>query len=338
MYRNRKLRLLMSLVGLERLGTEDILGTSWIVPSSLSASELQDVQKILEQGIENPVTEIEGLDPRKQLRRKKNADRQETHQTSFDRVNGVDFGSDSEGEDQVPDGPLFPPNPRSRSNALQELKNKRRKRRQHSDGQEPVDDAVLEERRRKREEAARARAAKIKSDLYIHASDEETDEERDREFFAREEALRKAQWNEIRAALVSKALAEEEAEKAERNKSDQRHRREDYSSGEDDDSDSYPHKRQRFGVADVDSDSEDDDLIINGVGRNGRSSRPSASVSQDTSVDDDDGAFAWIASDESEKNTDGVQSNSEQPDTGSDNEEAPRRRMRAGFVIDSDSE
>ncbi|KKA22034.1 DNA repair protein (Tof1) [Rasamsonia emersonii CBS 393.64] len=191
MFRNARLRLLMTLAGFERLGAEDVLGASWVVPSALRSSELRDIKAVIDKNIENPVSEVNGEDPRQQLRRKHTGESREAHrQTTLD----VNFGSDSEGEDNVPDGPLFPPNIRTRSNALEGLKKTRRKRRQADDEEkEPLDEAVLEERRRKREEKARAREAKIKSDLFIHASDEETDEEADSEFFRREEETRKAQ-------------------------------------------------------------------------------------------------------------------------------------------------
>ena len=67
------------------------------------------------------------------------------------------------------------------------------------------DDKQEEERRRAREQAALNRRRKIKSELYIHDSDEEMDEDEDRAFFAREEENRKRQAKRVSDAL--RALA-----------------------------------------------------------------------------------------------------------------------------------
>ncbi|KAL1963264.1 hypothetical protein VTN77DRAFT_8487 [Rasamsonia byssochlamydoides] len=351
MFRNARLRLLMSLAGLERLGVEDVLGTSWIVPSALRSSELRDIKSIIDKNLENPVSEINGDDPRQLLRRKATGEsRGEGHrQTTLD----VDFGSDSEGDDNIPDGPLFPPNIRSKSNALEELKKTRRERHQRDEDKEdkePLDDAVLEERRRKREENARAREAKIKSDLFIHASDEETDEEADREFFRREEETRKAQAERVRKALL--------LGKSDEKTKEQKGRKRGSSDGEDEDkSDSGNRKRRRSTTLDVDGDSDsDDDILMTGMSP---SSPRQASTSQGDAEDetpptsaedeldfDDNLAFnkaRYQTEGGSEKTAPGASAGSGSA-VGSDNEDdtpiaAPsRRRMRAGFVVDSDEE
>lgn len=340
MFRNARLRLLLTLVGLERLGVEDVLGASWAVPSALKSSELQDVKSILDKGLENPIKEIDGIDPREQLRRKATAEPRETYQTTLD----VNFGSDSEGEDIVPDGPLFPPNIRSRSNALEQLKKSRRKRRQRDDGKEPLDEETLEERRRNREENAREKQAKIKSDLFIHASDDDSDEEADREFFEREEAGRKAQAQRIREALVSKALNEEAAEKIQSQKKGRKRR----SVGEEDDhnnaSDPESRKRRRSVMLSVGGVDSDDDILMTGLSENQNSPRQTSTSPGDGDNDtpptsaedefdlDDDLLFNKTAS------TAAAPVNMAE----SDHDDAPvapsRRRIRAGFVIDSDSE
>jgi replication fork protection complex subunit Tof1/Swi1 len=338
MFKNARLRLLMNLIGLERLGAEDVLGASWIVPAVLRSSELQDVKSTLDTGLESSVKEIDGLDPREQLRRKATAEPRETHQSTLD----VNFGSDSEGEDIVPGGPLFPPNIRSRSNALEQLKKSRRKRHQPDNDTEPLDEETLEERRRNREENARAKQAKIKSDLFIHASDDESDEEADREFFEREEAGRKAQAQRIREALVSKALDEDGSESAKPKKKGRKRR----SVGEDDDntSDPEPRKRRRSAMLSVDGANSDDDVLMTGLNETQNSPRQT-STSQG---DGDHDTPPTSAEDESDVDNDlainKTASTAALVDmAASDNEDdapvAPsRRRVRAGFVIDSDSE
>ncbi|EEH03334.1 topoisomerase 1 [Histoplasma capsulatum G186AR] len=202
MFKNGRFRLLMTSAGLERLGVEDTLGSSWIIPSSLSARTLEETKKSIEKHKENPPTEFDGLEPRDLLRRKRDIDTTLSHQ----RTSGeVDFGNDSEGEDDI-DDILFPPNLRTRADTLDELKKKRLRRgkKNGKDG-DVLDEASLEARRLARHANALERQRKIKSSLYIHASDEESDEEADREFFAREEERRRNQAMRIKQALLSDA-------------------------------------------------------------------------------------------------------------------------------------
>lgn len=348
MFRNARLRLLMTLAGLERLGAEDVLGASWVVPSALRSSELRDIKSAIDKNLANPISEINGEDPRQQLRRKHTGESRESYrQTTLD----VNFGSDSEGEDNVPDGLLFPPNIRSRSNALEELKKTRRKRRQADDeDKEPLDEAVLEERRRKREANARAREAKIKSDLFIHPSDEETDEEADREFFRREEEARKAQAQRIRQSLL--AIASKEAEEQKK----QGHKRRSLDGDEANNSDSGNRKRRRSTTLDVggDNDSDDDIQMMTSLMRSpspGPASTSQGDAEEDTpptSAEDDldfDDTLAFnkrryqesVGIEKTAPARSGAGSNDE------DDADVPvaapsRRRMRAGFVLDSDSE
>ncbi|EED18335.1 DNA repair protein (Tof1), putative [Talaromyces stipitatus ATCC 10500] len=334
-FRNGRLRLLMTSVGLERLGTEDVMGASWVVPASLDSATLSAVNSIIEKGLENPVKEIDGLDPRDQLRRKPTAEPKETYQTTLD----VDFGSESEGEDAIPEGPLFPPNIRSKSNALKELKEKRRKRSKRDEDKEPLDDAILEERRRNREENARARQAKIKSDLFVHDSDDESDEEADRAFFEHEEAVRKAQDKRVREALVTKALEEDAANEQSKSKKTTRRKRRGMDNGESDkDTDSEGQKKRRVTIGGFemsDDEEEDDDVLMTGVGGD--------SSSQGVNGDDDTPPTSteheeWDLDKELEQH----KSTTIEATHDSDSEDGPvaanRRRARAGFVIEDDSE
>jgi replication fork protection complex subunit Tof1/Swi1 len=317
------------------------MGSSWVVPSSLDSETLFAVNSVIEKGLENPVTEIDGLDPREQLRRVPTAEPKETHQTTLD----VDFGSESEGEDGIPDGPLFPPNIRSKSNALKELKEKRQKRSKRDDNdKEPLDDATLEERRRIREENAQARQAKIKSDLFVHDSDDESDEEADKEFFEREEAVRKAQDKRVREALVNKALEEDASnEQSKKKKTTRRKRRnmEDEQSDKDTESEGQKKRRITVGGFEMSDDDEDDDILMTGV--NGDLESRGASTSQ--GVDEDDTPPTSTEQEEWDLDKEPEQQKSAAVEAtyDSDSEEdgpvaGNRRRARAGFVIESDSE
>lgn len=202
MFRNGRLRLLLTLSGLQLSG-EDVPGARWLIPSFLTSKSLQETHNIIQKHCDNPADEIDGLDPHKLLRRKRVVD---PTAPQPDATVNVDFGSDSEGEDNANlDELLFPPNPRSKSSALDELKKKRRKKRTPNDGEgdNELDDEILEARRLARQQNALERQRKIKSDLYVHASDEESDEDADNEFFQREEERRKAQAAHVREALIT---------------------------------------------------------------------------------------------------------------------------------------
>ncbi|PCG98671.1 hypothetical protein PENOC_061840 [Penicillium occitanis (nom. inval.)] len=340
-FRNGRLRLLLNLVGVERLGSEDVMGSSWVVPSSLSSETLFAIVSTIEKGLENPVTEIDGLDPREQIRRVPTAEPKETHQTTLD----VDFGSESEGEDAIPDGPLFPPNIRSKSNALKELKEKRKKRSKRDDyDKEPLDDATLEERRRVREENARERQAKIKSDLFVHDSDDESDEEADKEFFEREEAVRKAQDQRVREALINKALEEDASnEQSKKKKPTRRKRRSMEDDQSDKDTESEGQKKRRITVSgfEMSDDDEDDDVLMTGT--NGDLGSRGASTSQGVEEDDTPPISTeqeeWDLDKELEQQKSAAVVATHDDDSEEDGPVAgSRRRARAGFVIESDSE
>ncbi|KAL1999041.1 hypothetical protein VTN02DRAFT_5156 [Thermoascus thermophilus] len=347
MFNNATLRLLMVLVGFERLGVEDVPGASWIVPSALTSKKLRDTKNIIDINIESPITEVNGDDPRHQLRQKRTA---ETRGNSYISSSHVNFGSDSEGEENMPDGPIFPPNSRSRSNARDELKKKRRKRRQEDHDNKSLDDATLEARRLTREANALARQAKIKSDLYIHASDEETDEEADKEFFRLEEERRKAQAKRIRTALLTGVFEEATGEK-----SQIRNRRKRVGDDEGD----PDRKKPRSSILRVNSDDDGYESVPmadveqspasrgrHSVSRVAEDDDTPPSFSQDDLDFDDDLAFrkeragknrpssgAAIVAQAASDNAAG---------SGDEEEDTPvipsRRRMRGGFVVDSDSE
>jgi replication fork protection complex subunit Tof1/Swi1 len=111
------------------------------------------------------------------------------------------FINDSEGEEEF----LFPDNPRKKraKNIIEELKARRkRKRGEGEEGEDEIDEEVAAQRRAAREAAARERRLKIKSEAYIRDSDDESDAERDRLFFEREEQVRSKQEENIRKQMA----------------------------------------------------------------------------------------------------------------------------------------
>jgi replication fork protection complex subunit TIMELESS/Tof1/Swi1 len=346
MFKNARLRLLMSLVGFEKVGEEDVPEASWIVPSSLAEVDLRDTKSIIEKMLENPPSEDDGIDPRKQLRRKRVASSSVDHYSS-----DIDFGSDSEGEDNIPDGLLFPPNPRSKSNTLDEPKKNRRKRRQKDDD-ESQDDAQLEEHRRNRQANALARQAKIKSDLYIHASDDDTDEDADRDFFLQEEERRKTQAERIRQELLASVPGD-----ASKNAQSKK-RRKRQSDGDDlEGLEMEGKKRRQMNALGLSDDDSEDDILMMDIVSSKSQEQTSAShknpghgtpLTSDDDLDiDDDLAFHKSRDYENLAAIDdngevGHASHKAAAAVGSDDDDVPvmssRRRMKGGFVVDSDSE
>ncbi|KAL2803227.1 timeless protein-domain-containing protein [Aspergillus granulosus] len=341
-FSNAKLRLLMTLLNFERLGQENVEGISWIIPSSTSSTELRESKSIIDKVLVIGATDER--DPRDLLRRKYgNEPRGPAEQTTLN----VNFGSDSEGEDIVPDGPLFPPNPRSKGNALDELK-KKRKKRKDKDEAEPIDEETLEERRKARDENARARLAKIKSDLYVHASDEETDDEADEEFFRLEEERRKEQSERIKKALL---LGRTEAP----NNTSKKKRGKRLNDANTADGERPGGKRRRH--SSITLGLSDDDILMSETGTSSRASsvgdlslganggdKVTSTILTDDELDIDDLAFGQGREKTLELRPSDDASNPKRDATNEEYEDdAPvaslgRRRMRAGFVIDSDSE
>lgn len=209
MFKNARLKLLMKLCGLQILGDEDVLGSPWIIPGTITAAQLRESKSAIEDSETKPWQgEDPEAEPEDMLRRVP----KETTTTARDGYasGGNDgephrnaFIDDSEGEDdfEFPDNIRAKPN--KRADALDQLKKQRRKRKRDTteDG-DGEDDAAAADRRRARQDANDERRRKIKSDLYVHDSDEEEDAEADKAFFAREEEVRRKQEANIRRQMA----------------------------------------------------------------------------------------------------------------------------------------
>lgn len=203
-FKDAKLRLLMTLSGFERLGVDDEPKATWIIPSSLTSVQLRHTRDVIEQHRKNPIFEYGEdvpLTADELLRRK-----------PTDKHKRVEYDDDSEGdgivsENNMEEGFLFPAGgptikPNLHKSALEALKKRRRKRHAAtSDDEGGLDDETRETRRKARELADLEKRRKIKSREFVHDSDDESDEDRDRDFFAREEARRKGQGAKVMEAL-----------------------------------------------------------------------------------------------------------------------------------------
>lgn len=202
-FKEARLRLLMTLSGMERLGIEDEPNATWIIPSSLTSAELRHTHETIEQHRKNPVFEYgdeDLLSAEELLRRKPTEKAKKVEYDDDSEDDGIVSDSDADNEFLHPfSGPVDRPN--AHHKALDALKAKRRKRR-HSNPVE-LDDETLEARRRARHKADLEKARKVKSTEFVRDSDDDSDDERDRAFFAKEELRRKGQGEKIREAFAA---------------------------------------------------------------------------------------------------------------------------------------
>ncbi|KAJ0166853.1 Topoisomerase 1-associated factor 1 [Colletotrichum tanaceti] len=181
-FKNSHLRLLMKLVGFERLAPtiEETPESLWILPPQVDAENLHESLDFINKAEFDPPVFEDGGAADDQLRRKKAVRKR------------VEYDDDDGGD--IDDGPLFEPlgpTVRKAIDAPVPKRTKRRRRRKGSEeDEEQPNDSEVEEKARKRREREREKARKVKSEAYVHASDDDTDEEYDREFFLREEAQR----------------------------------------------------------------------------------------------------------------------------------------------------
>ncbi|KAK7750252.1 Topoisomerase 1-associated factor 1 [Diatrype stigma] len=194
MFKNSHLRLLMKLVGFERLAPtiEETPDSAWVIPSNLSAEKLQDSLDLINKAEFNPPDFENGALAEDQLKRK-TAPRKKA---VFDDDNNDGLPSD---DDDI----LFPAGGPTARKVIEdpEKPKKTRRRRLKRRGSEDEDDEPSEdlvaERARARREREREKARRFKSDVYVHASDDESDDGegggRWADFYANEEAIRQRQ-------------------------------------------------------------------------------------------------------------------------------------------------
>ncbi len=183
-YKNGYLRLLMALIGFERVGEIDDPNASWTIPPSLSADQLKQSLDLIKKCEFSPPTFDDGREAVDFIRRK-SAGATGRRAIFDDEDDGID-------DDEL----LFPaggPTAMKKSEALEQLKKIRQRRRKEGTG-ESEDGGLTEEQLKARRDARRQKELeknrKIKSELFVHDSDDETDEEKDKAFFEAEEKLR----------------------------------------------------------------------------------------------------------------------------------------------------
>lgn len=329
-FKNAKLKLLMSLCNFQRLGVEDQPDATWIIPSALTSIKLEELRATIERYVDTIWTDASGLEPEGLLRRVRSS----TAYADDDEPRRDAFIDDSEGSDDIQEF-MFPGNVRSKSNAFEQLKNKRQKRKlARKKNAEPLAEEELEERRKEREKAALDRRRKIKSELYIRDSDEEMDEEENRAFFAREEENRKKQAERVLAAL---SLGRKEEGAAKKRKWE--------------DGDSANKKRRTQGGSEDGGMGEDD---MEMMGAESDSSPRRAATSEDEPDVGDTPMSSQSQASEAQPGKGAVLQEMPQPmldysavSKGQDADDSDdglpvlttqRRRVRAGFILDDSDE
>jgi replication fork protection complex subunit Tof1/Swi1 len=182
------LRLLMELVGIRRLAPSELetLESSWGIEPDITADQLKESLDFINKAEFDPPVFDNDQSAADQLKRKA-VPRKKADYDDDDDGDGIDDLID-DGEDEM----LFPAGgPTARkSTALAELKQKRHRRRR---APREVTEEELDERAKARRQKELEKQRRIKSELYVNPSDDETDDERDRDFFAGEEAIRNSE-------------------------------------------------------------------------------------------------------------------------------------------------
>ncbi|CAK1360471.1 unnamed protein product [Cercospora beticola] len=192
LFKDKHLRLLLTTLGFQRLGLADDAEAAWIIPSELSASQLNDALNQIKKAEFNPPT-FEDDKTAADLVRSKAAGRRGAT------FNDNDSDTDASGSGGDIDEAMFPPNLKEKRKRKDddEKPTKRRKRNAVERTEEELDDL-----RRARDQKEREKNAKIKSKLFITESDDESDAEADAEFFRLEEQRRQKTAGVIRNALL----------------------------------------------------------------------------------------------------------------------------------------
>lgn len=336
MFKNGRLRLLMRLVGFEMLGDEDVLGASWIVPSTLTADNLAESKASIEQYEQTPWQgDDENEDAEDMIRRARNKDEKRQHGDDEEAPRDA-FIDDSEGEEEF----MFPENPRKKrtKNVIEELKARRKRKRDPDAEEDEMDEELAAQKRAAREEAARARRLKIKSEAYIRDSDDESDAERDRLFFEKEEKVRQQQAENIRKqmALEAGGQAAETTARGKKTKARQvlateQDSDDDLLMVDIDDKRNETASSQTRRLSGTEDDEDQDDT-------------PLSSQSSDTAKPSGTGrpALKEITQARADRGLDpssrGKDARSVDSDSDGDIMPTARRQMRGGFIVDSDDD
>ena len=348
MKKNGHLRLLMSLVGFQRLGSDDDPDVSWMIPSALTADQLKQSLDLIKQSEFSPPIFDDGQEAEDYIRRKYAGKAAAIRRQAFD---DEDDGIDNDDEDEELMFPAGGPTPMNKTDALKALK-KTRRRRQREGSEESENNTLTDEQLEARAAARRAKELeknrKIKSELFVTNSDEEDDEERDKIFFEAEEKLRQRS----KITIMKELLGVGSKDKNEQLPSKKSKKRQSSAISLDSDDEVQTDSRKRQSSA-ISIESEGD--IVAGSGVSSPAARDDSLVDSNDEATDTPMSSPHVKTSQAKKRLkvsgDGKQTAS-QPALSkgsklgidSDEEEdvpvarPARQRVRAGFIMDSSDE
>jgi replication fork protection complex subunit Tof1/Swi1 len=242
MFKDNRLRLLMTLVGMQRLGLDDDPDASWIFPSSISSTELKENLDIARKAEFAPPLFDADKTAEHYIRRK-----------IVPKIR-AEYDDDDEAGSSENDELLFlagGPTDRPKSDALAELKSRRQSRGSNAND---MTEEEKQQRALEREKATLEKLRKIKSTLMVHDSDDEDDEERDLLFFEQEERRRQRQQRNV---LTVSRNGGNKLGKSKSKKDGTKKRKSDAL-------DNGSKKRQKSPVSDISSQDDADDVFLTG--------------------------------------------------------------------------
>ncbi|KAI5373318.1 Topoisomerase 1-associated factor 1 [Alternaria postmessia] len=333
MFKDNKLRLLMNLVGFERLGEHHDPDAAWINPSSLTSTQLQEAIDLIRKFEFDPPTYEDGKAPEDLLRSKAAAARRSTRRAEFDDdSDGIDRDLEEEDHGEYAKGG---PTTRDADTDVPRKTLKRRRRQKTPVELDEEEQDRRAEARRKKEIEGKAKAL---SKMYVYDSgDEDWDAEEHAAFFAREEAIREENRKVLKKSLVlgtvepavsvgKKRKADATVKKSKRSKKKALF----------EDSDDDMEDAESTQAASVTEDNEDEDEDGEGTTDTPLSSQNANAMTAESDTD-----TPRKPASSSAKAVDTAMADA---DTDDDEDDAPvarraaPRNTRAGFVIDSDSE
>ncbi|KAK4223542.1 timeless-domain-containing protein [Podospora fimiseda] len=195
MFKNPHLRLLMKLVGMERLAPtlEESMDSLWIFPGSIPADKLKECLDYVHQAEFAPPIFDNEESAEDQLRRKSSsAPRPPRKRAAFD--DDDDILDDGEEEDFM--FPMGGPTVRKSTAEDRPPKKRRRRERDGEEEEKEIDDEAAAERARERRERRLEKQSRIKSAMYVSPSDDE-DDEWDERLMKEVPAAQESSWEKL---------------------------------------------------------------------------------------------------------------------------------------------
>ena len=203
--------MLLKVLEFEQISADDDANATWIIPSSSypTSSKLEEALQQLTQHETSLVELPDGRSAEDFIQVKRKATTSRARRAEFDDDDDDDDDDDTPAINTENENgePLFPAGgPTSRpSDPLDKDINKRNRRRHRLAKLGVLDDADAEaaraQRAHARQRAEASKRHKIKSDLFVHESDDEDDAERDDAFFTMEESRRRGFDRQVDAVL-----------------------------------------------------------------------------------------------------------------------------------------